>query len=114
MKLRLRGMLLFCLLLNLSQQAAAQVESFTFGIGSKSCANWKLNATNYVEGKAWILGYWSGLNVGADVDDKERHMAGSKTDATAIWAEVSSICEKSPSLSLMQAVNAHYSRLLNR
>ena len=28
MKLRLRGMLLFCLLLNLSQQAAAQVESF--------------------------------------------------------------------------------------
>ena len=82
----------------------AHSETLSFGIGSASCATWKLNATRDYEGKTWILGFWSGLNAAAD----KANFVGIDTDAPAILAEIALICAKSPSRKLQDAANAYY------
>lgn len=75
----------------------------SFGVGAASCANWKFSPGNDFEGKAWILGFWSGLNVAS-----RNHSVGDNTDGPAILAEVALICKAKPSITLQKAVIDHY------
>jgi hypothetical protein len=72
---------------------AAPTNTFIFGIGRKSCANWLSNTEGESEGQTWILGYWSGANI----FDASSHFAGANSDAYAIWREVKKICLSEPS-----------------
>jgi hypothetical protein len=85
----------------------AHSQTLSFGMGIKSCANWKLNSYNDYAGQTWILGFWSGLNAAADT----ANFVGIDTDAPAILAEIALICSNSPSMKLQDAIIAHYSRV---
>jgi hypothetical protein len=99
------GILMFATASMFSLSAHAQ--TLSFGIGSASCATWKLNATRDFEGKTWILGFWSGLNAAAD----KANFVGIDTDPPAILAEIALICAKSPSMKLQDAARTHYFRV---
>jgi hypothetical protein len=79
------GILMFATASMFSLSAHAQ--TLSFGIGSASCATWKLNATRDFEGKTWILGFWSGLNAAAD----KANFVGIDTDPPAILAEIADL-----------------------
>lgn len=68
------------------------------GIGSASCATAFLPGNIY-QTRAWIYGFWSARNWSKDAN------VGSTTDANGIVGEVENSCKKSPSTSLMVAVN---------
>jgi hypothetical protein len=84
--------------------AAKEATAWGFG-GNESCASWQAASPNEIQGEIWILGYWSGRNVG------ERAMVGASTDAAGIWAEVKNYCAQQPSASLFEAAGASYNRL---
>ena len=85
----------------------AHSQVLSFGVGSSSCASWKLNNNNDHAGKMWILGFWSGLNSAADTTN----FVGIDTDGPAILAEVGLICASSPSMKLQDAIIAHYTKV---
>jgi len=80
--------------------------SQSFGMGTSSCATWKLHPSNDNAGSNWILGFWSGLN-----DASTTHFVGRDTDAPAILAEVALICAAKPSMILQYAVISYYHRV---
>jgi hypothetical protein len=86
--------------------SGAPAHSAYFGVGINSCANWQTKGNDF-QGKAWILGYWSGLSSMDEAGD----IVGNETDAAAIFAEVALICTKNPSMKLREAVLSHYLRL---
>lgn len=54
---------------------------------------------------AWILGYWSGLNVGAHAN------SGRGVDTAGILGEVKLDCDQHPSTNLVQSVWGTWARL---
>jgi hypothetical protein len=64
-------------------------------MGRRSCAHWQSSAETLNEGKVWIYGFWSGMNV-----FNTSHTVGSKTDPAGIIGEVKKFCENAPSESL--------------
>jgi hypothetical protein len=83
---------------------------YAYGDGNGSCASWLANRTSERIGSEWILGYWTGRNVSADVADGNG-MVGSTTDTLGIIAEVKLVCEAEPSKSLLNAADEVYRRM---
>jgi hypothetical protein len=101
----LKKFLLFSTLFILAPQPmTAKMAIWAVGSGRESCASWLQDRAHFVPGQAWIMGYWTGLNVA----NTENHNVGEKTDGAAILEEVRRICEREPSLDLMDAVGKHY------
>jgi hypothetical protein len=59
------------------------------------------------EGKAWIFGYWSGLNT---LNDKG-HLTGNHTDSAGIVGEVKKLCDDHPSMGFSDAILAVYTAM---
>jgi|SRR5665213_498392 len=86
-------------------QQNGSVLIYNLGIGSNSCAYWLSNPVFDRDGRNWVLGYWSGLNVNA------AHPAvGVHSDAEGIWGEVKKICVAEPSTPLSSAVMDVYTQ----
>jgi hypothetical protein len=85
-------------------------ETYMFGIGRLSCANWTGNPAHEFDGGSWIMGYWSGLNT----NNPNYHMAGHTTDATGVIAEVRLVCRQHPSLPLYGAIATVYNKIAER
>ena len=94
------------LLFSHSASAEEKPGSLLFGDGLDSCASC-LQPAHFHDGKAWIFGFWSGLNAGGG-------LVGSNTDGAAILAEVRRICEQEPSTRLVEAVAKHYRSTMMR
>lgn len=54
---------------------------------------------------AWILGFWTGLNVNSNVQ------VGGTTDSRGVIGEIELDCRKTPSLDLLQSTFNTWSRL---
>jgi hypothetical protein len=54
------------------------------------------------EVRAWVLGYWSGLNTG------HRATVGTESSANGVVGEVKLFCERHPSVKLVDAIEAVY------
>jgi hypothetical protein len=57
------------------------------------------------QAREWILGYLSGLNVGADAN------VGTRSDAEGMIGEVRLYCDGHPSMQLVDAVDKTWSKL---
>jgi hypothetical protein len=79
---------------------AAEDDFWVIGMGRRSCAHWQSSAETLNEGKVWIYGFWSGMNV-----FNTSHTVGSKTDPAGIIGEVKKFCENAPSESLFDAAS---------
>jgi hypothetical protein len=77
-----------------------------FGLGTRSCAHWLSTPSRQIEGSAWLLGYWTGVNA---VNDKN-HLVGKDTDGEAIIAEARKICAAEPSTQMVDAIARVYYR----
>ena len=85
----------------LSPLAYAQdAPALVLGAGTKSCGYWLSNPSNKFEGEVWILGFWSGINVGSPMT----RMVGKTTDAQGILAGVEKVCDDDPAQELITAV----------
>lgn len=94
-----------------SKAAENDLVSWTaFGIGTDSCANWQSTDAHKTEGNAWILGFWSALNLAARVDAK----IDADIDANGIWSEVTTACTKVPTGKLADAVLQTYDKMIVR
>jgi len=71
--------------------------------GTVRCATWLSSPTYEEQGKLWILGYWSGMNV-----FHEDRMVGHQVDPEDIFGEVRKICILRPSEALALAVREVY------
>ncbi len=85
-------------LIVLGANASAQ-ESFieAFGIGLSSCATWLDEPGTRHSGDNWVLGFWTGMNVQANLK------VGETTDARGILGEVEVRCRQRPSGALATA-----------
>jgi hypothetical protein len=83
------------------------VFSLTYGDGNTpmSCAAGFLEPPSQTRVGGWILGYWSGLNVG------QHAQVGHTMDTPALYAEVKLDCDKSPSTDLIDAVYHTWARM---
>ena len=79
--------------------ASPAISATAYGIAFDSCA---VSMERSEARNAWILGFWSGLNVaiGADV--------GKTTDAMGIIAEVERFCSENPTVSMGMATAKVY------
>lgn len=65
------------------------------GFGQMSCATWNSGrSTSDAEGRAYILGWWTGRNSGLTAE------VGHTTDGAGIIEEVRLVCRAEPSLGL--------------
>ena len=102
-----RKIVLAAALLNFSTQAFGKAT--LFGKGATSCAT-AMNPQTKMESRAWVLGFWSGLNSAASMDRKNGAV-GDSTDALGVIGEVELECANNPSQVLAQAVFNVYARL---
>jgi hypothetical protein len=93
-----------CLVVTVAPALAQQAPFFVYGIGRSSCANWLSQPVKENEGKAWIFGFWAGLNR----LNEQNHMVGGKSDGPAIVGETRKICAAEPSTDLVDAVERVY------
>jgi hypothetical protein len=90
----------------------AQKLVLVHGIGRMSCAHWLYsNIDKFDEGRAWLLGFWSGLN---HLNETNHHKVGHHTDSEGIIAEVRKVCETRPSMTLGVATVTVYFEMANR
>lgn len=90
-------------------KAESEMVTWTaFGIGTDSCANWQSSTAHKSEGEAWILGFWSALNLAGRVDVK----IDAGIDAPDIWKEVTKTCAGSPDGKLADAVLSAYDKMV--
>jgi hypothetical protein len=76
--------------------AATEPQIKVFGHGNVSCAT-AFAAENVSGTRAWITGFWSGLNAGLNSP------TGQATDTDGIIAEVKLTCDQAPSQRLFIA-----------
>ena len=88
---------LITLVLLTAQSKADTTNLLTFGIGQSSCAKWLSTPALEIEGNDWILGFWTGVNVGTFFAGGGRGNIGHSTDAFGIIGEVKKLCLNSPS-----------------
>jgi hypothetical protein len=86
---------------------AQGVPTYIIGIGLESCSYWQSSPATSDEGRAWIYGNWTGLNIHNTLN----RMVGSRTDGDGIVAEVKKVCEGQPSMSLGEAVLKVYNAM---
>jgi hypothetical protein len=79
----------------------AQTETLVFGFGTHSCATWVSQPADEIEGRAWILAFWSGMNAMGGNDGR---LVGHSTDVEGIIGEVRKYCGERPSAQLWSAV----------
>lgn len=79
-----------------------------YGAGGNSCAFGFKNNVNYEETFDWIMGYWTGLQAGSGV------RISPALDGYGIAEEVSKLCRDNPSMTIMEATNKTYLKLLRR
>lgn len=92
-----------------SNAAENDLVSWTaFGIGTDSCLNWQSTDAHKTEGNAWILGFWSALNLASRIDAK----IDADVDADGIWSEVKIACAKAPLGKLADAVLETYDKMI--
>jgi hypothetical protein len=72
----------------------------------RSCARWLSNDYEEEQGEHWIFGLWTGLNM----KNHDGGLVGQTTDGEAIIGEIKLICQKEPSLSLLNAAWRVYGR----
>lgn len=90
------------LVLGLCGDARSQ-SSEAWIFGTIRCATWLSSPTYEEQGKLWILGYWSGMNV-----FHEDRMVGHQVDPEDIFGEVRKICILRPTEALALAVREVY------
>jgi hypothetical protein len=78
--------------------------TYVMGIGAMNCAHWLSSKRNDAEGKVWIMGYWSSVNV-VNVNN---HLVGSHASSDEIFTETKKICVKEPSMPLGNAIARVY------
>lgn len=89
-------------------QAQSDVRPFFLvGIGRSSCATWLSSRDTLDQGKVWILGFWSGMNMWYP----DRGDIGGSTDAEGIFGEVRKRCTDQPSMPLFQAVTLAFTAM---
>ena len=103
----IRAVALVLLLMPLPAMAQGEGRFNAFGIGTASCATWSHEPLIDAAVEGWILGYWTGLNVGG-----RTNRVGQSTDAKGIVGEVQRECSQRPSIPLWQAAYNVYARLL--
>jgi hypothetical protein len=92
------------------ESATAQPSVWILGIGNESCANWLSNAYKEDEGRVWIMGFWSGLNLFNNAD----HTVGRANDVKGVLGEVKRICIARPSLELGRAAREVYGMMMTQ
>ena len=99
---------LLALWLMIGSALAQRPQTLIAGIGGQiNCSQW-LRSESIVEGDAWVLGFWSGLNY-ANV-----RTVGQHTDGEGIIAEVRKVCAARPSMVLLNATFTVYSEMANK
>lgn len=78
-----------------------------FGIGNSSCATWLSSKQFENEGSVWVMGAWSGLNIGGPKRD-----IGRSTDGRGLVAAVKAECRRDLSVNLSQAVSTVFATFL--
>lgn len=90
---------------------SANDDARVFGLGAESCAAWMGGSgVKKVLTENWILGFWSGVNVGNPVSRD----VGSGTDSAGIVGEVRLYCTKHPSVLVARAAAEVYIQLANK
>ena len=79
---------------------------YILGDGAQSCATWLGDAASENNGRAWIAGFWSGLNF-----TPGQELVGQSTDGEGIIGEVKLMCQQNPSMRLFFAVRSIHSRM---
>lgn len=74
-----------------------------FGIGGSSCAS-AMSSEYEVDRRAWILGFWSGMNY-------PNNNVGGQTDGAGVYGEIELVCRNNPSLPLATAALRVYNKL---
>jgi hypothetical protein len=82
---------------------------FAVGIGTQSCATWLSTKPRYRDGQNWILGYFSASNQAAT--EEPGRMVGSRENGPRIIAEVEKVCQKQPSMLLLEAASETYNQM---
>ncbi|MFN3351773.1 hypothetical protein [Pseudorhodoplanes sp.] len=83
---------------------AQQGSFFEIGIGNRSCEHWLSEARLEQEGIAYILGFWSGLNM----TSANNRNVGRGRDLESIVGEVRKVCSSRPSMDLIDAAADAY------
>lgn len=78
---------------------AQEANVWVVGIGGMSCAVWISDPRAEAEGNAWILGYWSGVNMANDSS------VGNSTDGLGIIERVKAECRANPALRVLSATS---------
>ena len=101
-------MLLTALVAAEISQGPVQINAFQLTVdGSQpiSCASAFTEPVRDSRASAWILVYWTGLNVSA------RAIVGHGTDTNGLLAEIKLDCDKEPSADLLNSVFRTWKRL---
>ena len=95
-----------CIFASLAAPARADTAT-VFGHGLSSCATWLSTKQFENEGSVWVLGAWSGLNMGGPKRD-----IGRTTDGRGMVAAVKAQCQRDLSVSLASAVSSVFADFL--
>lgn len=91
-----------CLLASAATAAAEQPRRvFVMGMGRSSCATWLADASSEAEGNVWLLGFWTGSNVG----NSKAGTVGHSTDARGILGSVKKKCLEDPAATVFSVAS---------
>ncbi|MEO9168388.1 MAG: hypothetical protein ABI230_08295 [Aestuariivirga sp.] len=93
----MRSVLTLIILVLLGPQCKAEtLNIYMVGMGQGSCAKWLSTPALEIQGNDWILGFWTGSNLGTSSSGGSG-ITGHTTDAYGIIGEVKKRCINSPS-----------------
>ena len=96
----MRALIIPVLVLFLQSQFAAAQTVATFG--AQTCQNWLVEPTPGGLGRYWIMGGWSGLNLGMMLRH-DRTDIGHTLTSEGIMGLVQGVCRQQPSMLLSEA-----------
>jgi len=107
----LRPAVMFLMISACSVAASAEEDRSVqmFGIGLKTCSQWRASKASISEGQVWIYGFWSALNLAI-----EGHRVGAGVDGLDIVAAVKKACDAHPSTALYQAVASTFEEMAGK
>lgn len=107
----LRPALMYLMISACSVSAAAEEDRAVqmFGIGLKTCSEWRASKASISEGQVWIYGFWSALNLAI-----EGHRVGAGVDGLDIVAAVKKTCDARPSIALYQAAASTFEEMAGK
>ncbi len=77
-----------------------------FGMGRQTCTQWLASPASTAEGGAWLLGYWSAVNL----LNEGNHMVGRQVGSDGVVDGVREVCGATPDDTLMDAAALVYFR----